>query len=194
MGAHTSYCADLGRVLCSQLLWPPFFSHCASFASISIIPPPGHDDIIPSRPGMESELGSLEGPGNAITANSRFPGKSPSGIYANGVAEASQRQTVRPSQRYFRTRRAPNVFRVLNHALATAPFECGSLRYRYMSAILVRAIGNKAGPVRSAMANRTMASRLRIGASHCCQESSRTNLHCALPVAAVCGQASTHSP
>lgn len=38
MGAHTSCCAHLGRVLCSQLLWPPFFSHCASSVSISIPP------------------------------------------------------------------------------------------------------------------------------------------------------------
>lgn len=40
-----------------------------------------------------------------------------------------------------------------------SPFEYGSRMYRYVSAIAVRAIGNKAGPVRSAMANRTKASQ-----------------------------------
>lgn len=30
-------------------------------------------------------------------ANSRFPGKSPSGIVVNGAANVSQRQAVRPS-------------------------------------------------------------------------------------------------
>jgi hypothetical protein len=139
------------------------------FCFLQYTSPQGYKDISPFRPGMKSELGSLEGPGNALATNSSFPDKSPSGIIANGAAEVAQRQAARPSHAHLnallRTRRAPSVFRVLNHALVTAPFECR--RYRYMSAILVRAIGNKAGPVRSAMANRIEASWLRIGASHC---------------------------
>lgn len=61
---------------------------------------------------------------NAIAANSSFPGKSPSGNLCQ-----RGRRGIPASRRFAHlnallgTRRAPNVFRVLSHALVTAPFE-----------------------------------------------------------------------
>lgn len=125
MGTHTSCCCThTGRTHSTSL----FFSHCASFVSIStwMCRP------WPSSTQAESELGSLEDLGMSLPPIPAFR--------VNLRPESARTGPQKyPSGRRFAhlnaplgTRRAPNVFRALRYVLLTAPFECGSRRFRYI--------------------------------------------------------------